>query len=156
MKYVVNVSTRLKDIEERRIKEHDVKIYNTQEEIDADIVDGALKYGGDIMITFDCVVNGTIRAWDVLCKNIKAEDINALNIRAGNINAWNISALDIKAGDISYHGFCIAYSSIRCTSHTGRRDNHIIKALDGEIIIEEKEDKTIVIDGVEYELRRKG
>ena len=52
-----------------------------------------------------------------------------------NIDAHNITADNIDACNISFHAFCISYNNIKCTSIKGRRENHIMKALDGDIII---------------------
>ena len=82
-----------------------------------------------------------IDAWD-----ITAWDINAYNIEAWDIIAWNIKAINIKvenifksttinARDIRYHAICLAYSSIKCQSIKGRRDNAKYFVLDGEIEI---------------------
>ena len=87
-----------------------MKIYNTQEEINADILDGVLKHNGDIKITFNCVIEA----------NIDARNINARNINAVNIDAWNIK----------YYATCIAYKSFKCRSVKGRRDNSIHMCLD--------------------------
>lgn len=77
-----------------------MKIYNTQKEIDADIVNGVLYHHGHIEITFDCVIEADINVGYINAWNINARDINAANINAGNINAGNINAGDIKAGNI--------------------------------------------------------
>ena len=95
-----------------------MKIYNTQAEIDADIVDGVLQYDGDIEITFDCVVGG----------DIDAGNIDALDIKANNIKAKNI-----KANNIVYFAFCIAYNSLKCRSIKGTRVNSIHTCLDKNI-----------------------
>ena len=105
-----------------------MKIYNTQAEIDADIVDGVLQYDGDIEITFDCVVGGDIDAG-----NIDALDIKANNIKANNIKANNIKAKNIKANNIVYFAFCIAYNSLKCRSIKGTRVNSIHTCLDKNI-----------------------
>lgn len=125
-----------------------MKIYNTQAEIDADIVDGVLRVKDDVSITFDCVING-----DLYCRNLKAGCIKVLNIDAGNIdarniNAENIYAYNITAGDINYYAVCFVYKNITCTSIKGRRENAKHFCLDGKITIIEKE--TIEIEGKKY------
>lgn len=136
------------------------KVYNTQEEIDADIADGVLHVEDDIQITFDCVVKGNIDAGNIDAENIDAENIDAgnidaenidaLNINAGNINAGNINADDINADDINawnikagkinarnilYYAVCFAYSSFKCKSIKGLRENSRHFCLDSEIEI---------------------
>ena len=124
------------------------RVYNTQEEIDADTVNGVLHVEDDIQITFDCVVKGSIDAWNINARNIKADDIdawninagnidaddiNAGNIDAGNINARNIDAGNIDAGNILYYAVCFAYSSFKCKSIKGLRENSRHFCLDREI-----------------------
>ena len=85
-----------------------------------------------------------IFALDIDAWNITAWDINAYNIEAWDIIAWNIKAINIKvenifksttinARNIRYHAICLAYSSIKCQSIKGRRDNAKYFVLDGKI-----------------------
>lgn len=119
-----------------------MKTYNTQAEIDADIIDGVLKVDDDIKITFNCIINAHISAWDINALDISAWDINAWDINAGDISAWdikawNISALNIEAGDISFYAVCFAYEKFSCKSISGRRENSKFFCLDSEVIIGE-------------------
>ena len=123
-----------------------MKIYNTQKEIEKDIVDGCLKVNDDIKITFDCLINADISALD-----ISARDISALNISARNISALDISARNIVADDINYYAFCIAYYSFKCKSIVGSRRYCIHKCLDGDIEIVTPK-RIITIDDKKIEL----
>ena len=108
------------------------------------------------IFNFDLRINAHIKAYDIKACDIKAFniqanginawDINAYNIEAWDIIAWNIKAINIKvenifksttinARDIRYHAICLAYSSIKCNSIKGRRDNAKYFVLDGEIEI---------------------
>ena len=81
-----------------------MKVYNTLEEVNEDIVDNVLTIQGDVTFTMPLlkidasilVKAGNIKAW-----NINAGSIDAWNIDAGSIDAWNIKAWDINAGDIN-------------------------------------------------------
>lgn len=83
-----------------------MKVYNTIEEIKADIVDRKLKINSSVEFNISFQVDASIEvAGDIKARNIKAWDINAWDIRAwnieaGDIRAWNIDAGNIKAGDI--------------------------------------------------------
>lgn len=78
-----------------------MKIYNTQEEIDADIVDGVLKSDCSIRITFNCVIKGSLRiAGDINAGIIDAWNIKAKNVKAGDIYAWDVDVLGIIAKNI--------------------------------------------------------
>ena len=148
-----------------------MKIYKTQSEVEADIKNGVLAISGDVK--FECpisidasiiVTNGNITArnitarninawditaWDITAGDINAGDINArninaLNITARDITAWEINAGDINAGDISYHAFCSAYQSIKCTSIKSRRPKAQEPiCLDGQLEIKPKEDEDV-------------
>jgi hypothetical protein len=123
-----------------------MKIYKTQEEVNADIKDGVLSISGDVK--FECSISieativvdaGNINASNINAVNIdawdiNAWDINAVNINAGNINAWdinarninarNINAVDINAGNILYFAFCCVYQGIQCLSIKAKREIH--------------------------------
>ena len=78
-----------------------------------------------------------INAWEINARNINAWEINARNINAEDINAEDIKARDINAGDINFYAVAIAYKSFKCKSWKARRDNYVIKCLDGDIEIKE-------------------
>ena len=90
-----------------------MKIYKTQKDVEADIVNGVLAITGDvkfdvfisiaakIVVTAGDITAGDITARDINAWNITARDINAGNITARDINAWNINAWNITAGDIT-------------------------------------------------------
>ena len=94
-----------------------MKIYKTQEEIEADIKDGALTVEGDVKFEVSFSIMASLKiagdidardinardiiAWDINAGNINARDINARDINARDINAWDINARDIDARDIN-------------------------------------------------------
>ena len=98
-----------------------MKIYKTQKEVEADIVDGQLVI--DDSVVFECSIK--------ISASISALDILALDISAGNISARNISA-----GGISFYAFCCAYVKLVCKSIKGRRKNSKYFCLDSEVVIE--------------------
>ena len=98
------------------------KIYKTQEEVNADVIDNNLIIRGDVSFEFSVkiagsliVTEGDIEAWNIEA----AEDIEARNIVAGNIKAGR----DIKAEKISFYAVAFAYSGFKCKSIFGRRKN---------------------------------
>ena len=114
-----------------------MKIYKTQEEIEADIVDGVLKIRGDVKfeVSFSIeakiiVEAGNIKAEDIEAWNIEAGNIKAEDIKAGNIKAWNI-----EARDISFYAVAFAYLSFKCKSIVGQRNNNKYFCLDKEVEI---------------------
>ena len=111
----------------------DLVIFEFDLKVEADIYARNIKAHSIFVLNID--------AWD-----INAHDINAYNIEAWDIIAWNIKAINIKVENIfqsttinarfiRYHAICLAYSSIKCQSIKGRRDNAKNFVLDGEIEI---------------------
>ncbi len=96
---------------------------------------------GDLVLTQNTAFGESIDVrGNITCKGGRFNlEVNG-NIDARNISAGNISAGDISAGDISYYAFCVVYSSIKCTSIKGRRENSFHKALDGKITIKKREE----------------
>jgi len=110
------------------------------------IKNGVLKVNDSLEIAFDGFkINADIKCQNICSKeyrrNIVAGDIVAGDIVAGDIGAWNIIAWNIDAWNIDYHAACIAYSSFKCISIKGRRENSIHKCLDGEIELKKEETK---------------
>jgi len=140
-----------------------MKVYKTQTEVDADLVQGNLIVDDDVKFECEVTIPGDINAGDINARNINAYNINAYNIDAGDIvagdiNAGDINARNIVAGDINacninacninYHAFCTSYSSIKCTSHKARRNNaNSPICLDGKLTIK-KTTKEVTMDEV--------
>ena len=76
-------------------------VINTQEELEALIVDGCIAINNNLRITCDVSVEVDIKAWNIKAGNINAGNIDARDINAGNIDAaWDINARNIKVGNI--------------------------------------------------------
>lgn len=108
-----------------------MKIYKTQAEIEADIVDGLLKIYDDVKFKVSFKIDASMNVYG---------NIDAWNIDARDINAWNIDALDINAQnidarDISFFAVAVAYFSFKCKSITSRRDNGKYFCLDADVEI---------------------
>jgi hypothetical protein len=80
-----------------------------------------------------------INGWNINCKNINGWNINGWNINCKNINCKNIDCKNINCNELIFYAFVIAYKSFKCKSWKARRDNYVIKCLDGKIEI--KDDK---------------
>ena len=122
-----------------------------------EVIDGDLIVTGNISgkdgSRFNLRVEGNITAYNIVAGNINARNIDAWNINAGNIDALGINARDINAGDINardidalnmdirdliFWAVAIAYKSFKCKTWKARRDNFVIKCLDGEVQGEKK------------------
>lgn len=121
-----------------------MKIYNTQEEVNADVKNECLNIYDDVIFNCNIYMSSI---------NINAYNINAYNINANNINANDINANDINANNIDYYAFCISYNNIECLSIKGRRKNSFHKCLDGKLTIKHKK-HVITIDGKNIELSK--
>ena len=135
-----------------------MKIIKDNEELKSYIVDGVAKFNESIECNFDICIDAdieafnitaseikarNIKAWDIKANEIKAgditsSDITASDITAGDIKANDITASDITANDINYWSYCIALSSLKCSSIKGGRFNSIHKCLDSPIEIIKK------------------
>ena len=140
-----------------------MKVYKSQAEIEADIVDGVLLIKGDVRfeVSFSIeakivVEAGNINALNINAWDIDAWDINARDIKAGNIDALNINAWDIKAGDISFYAVAFAYTSFICKSIVGRRENSKYFCLDKEVEIKKKamteEQREFFVDDIIHDI----
>src|SRR3990167_483737 len=89
-----------------------MKIYKTQQEVEADIVDGVLTIQGDVSFEFSLSIEASI-----------------------DINAWDISAQNIIARNISFFAVAFARISFKCKSIIGRRENSKYFCLDSEVEI---------------------
>jgi hypothetical protein len=143
-----------------------MKMYDTQEEFDAEVRDYVFKVEDDVQFKFDLITGADIKAWNIEAWNIEAGDIKAESIKAGDIEAENIGAGDIDAGNIKarnieavdidawkidYFAVCFAYKNFKCKSVKGRRKNSKHFCLDSDIEFIEPQ-HTITIDGKEIEI----
>lgn len=76
---------------------------------------------------------GNINAWNIKAVDINARDINARNINARDVNAGDIKAVDINAWNIRFYAICCAYSTFRCKTINGARENAKYFCLDNEV-----------------------
>ena len=122
-----------------------MKVYKTQQEIEADIKDGVLAVEGDVKFECSFVIEARISVrGNIDAGNIDAWNINAGNIDAWNINAGNINAGNINAGNIKYYAACLSYQNIKCNSIIAKRDKHCDPVcLDGKLTIVKKEDTEV-------------
>ena len=90
-----------------------MRIYNTIEELQKDIVDNLLRVDDDITINFNLnmpelnIAVRDISAKDITVRNIKAIDFRAGNVDAEDINIRDIKAICVKAEDINAGGIFV-------------------------------------------------
>ena len=77
-----------------------MKTYNSQEEVEKDVVDWVLKIKDDITFTFDLKMYIDIVAYNINAKNIHVNNIDCYDIKAYNININDIKAFKIKSYNI--------------------------------------------------------
>ena len=93
-----------------------MRIYKTQEEVNADVKDGMLVVDEDVRFEFSLKIEASLK--------IKGD------ISAGDISAW-----DISARNISFWAVAFAYVKFVCKSIKGTRENAKYFCLDNEIVI---------------------
>ena len=72
-----------------------MRIYNSQEEVEKDVVNWVLKVDDDVTFNFDLIMD-----IDIIAHNINVYNFYVHNIDAHNINSYNIMAIDINANNI--------------------------------------------------------
>ena len=112
-----------------------MKIYKTQQELEADIKDGLLKVDDDVKIECNININASIicrnlYCWDLDCGNLNCEDLNCGDLHCGDLNCG-----DLNCRDLSYYAIAVAYYKFKCKSVVGRRINSKHFCLDSEVII---------------------
>jgi len=131
-------------------REKKMKIYKTQQELEADIKDGLLKVNDDVKIECNININASIICWNLDCMNLNCGNLNCGDLNCGNLNCWNLDCRDLNCMDLhcrnlSYYAVAFAYESFKCKSIEGRRNNSKHFCLDSEVKItgEENENNTI-------------
>ena len=124
-----------------------MKIYNTQEQINADIINGVLTIDGWVQFKCHCKINaslkisGDVDAWDLDIQNIEAQNIRSLNFAAWDIKAQNIDALgniaarNIEAADINFFRVAFATETFRCKSIKGLMKKNKYFCLGSDVVI---------------------
>ena len=94
--------------------------------------DGDLKVEGDIIGVnknkFNLIVKG-----DLECRNLKCGDLECRDLECRNLKCWDLKCWDLDCWDLEFYATAITYNSFKCRNWKAKRDNYIIKCLDGEI-----------------------
>ena len=88
---------------------------------------------GDLVLTEDTIINDDIKVEG----NVRCEG-GLWNLNCWNLNCWNLTCRDLTCKDLSFWGVAISYYSFKCKSWNAKRDNYVIKCLDGEIEIKDE------------------
>ena len=112
------------------------------------VIKGDLVLKENYSIDDDLKVEGNIRCeggpWNLNCLDLNCWDLNCRNLNCWDLNCLYLNCLDLDCRnlnclDLDFNGVAIAYKSFKCKSWKAKRDNFVIKCLDGEIEI--KKDK---------------
>jgi len=97
-----------------------------------EIVEGNLIVKGNITgengRRFHLTVIGDLNCGDLTCGDLNCWDLNCWDLNCRDLTCW-----DLNCGDLNFYAVAIAYNSFKCKSWKARRDNYVIKSLDGEI-----------------------
>jgi hypothetical protein len=121
-----------------------------------------MKIVGDLVLTEDyhidedLTVEGNIRCegglWNLTCDDLTCDDLNCCDLKCCDLkccdlkccvlNCYDLKCCDLncwnlKCENLNFYGVAIVYNSMECRSWKARRDNYIIKCLDGEIKVED-------------------
>ena len=127
------------------------------------IIEGDLIMTEDMTFDDDLKVNGNIYGKDGIkydlncgnlnclnlnCENLTCLDLNCENLNCWDLNCWDLTCFDLtcrdlncgnlNCWDLTFYAVAIAYKSFKCKTWKARRQNYIIKCLDGEIKGEQK------------------
>ena len=131
-------------------REKKMKIYKTQQELEADIKDGLLKVDDDVKIECNININASIICWNLdcgylYCQNLDCWDLDCMDLDCGDLNCGDLNCMDLNCGDLnckdlncgdlSYYAIAVAYYKFKCKSVVGRRNNSKHFCLDSEVII---------------------
>ena len=83
-------------------------------------------------INDDVKVEGNIICEDG-CWNLDCRDLNCGNLNCGNLDCRDLNCGNLNCGNLNFYAVAVAYNSFKCKSWKARRNNYIIKCLDGEI-----------------------
>ena len=94
------------------------------------------EFNGDLILEKDTEFSESI----IVYGNIRGKDNKRFNLKVkGNLNCLDLNCWDLDCWDLSFYAIAIAYNSFKCKSFKAIRENHIIKCLDGKVIVNGKE-----------------
>jgi hypothetical protein len=94
--------------------------------------DEDLKVEGDIYGKDGDRFNLTVRG-DLNCRNLDCRDLNCWDLDCRNLDCRNLNCRDLNCWDLDFYAVAIAYNSFKCESWKAKRENYVIKCLDGKI-----------------------
>ena len=101
------------------------------------VIKGDLVMTEDMTFDEDLVVKGNIFGKNGHKYSLKVNgDLNCFNL-----NCFDLNCLDLNCRDLSYYAVAFAYTSFKCKSVKGRRENSKHFCLDGEVQITEEKKK---------------
>ena len=122
-----------------------MRIYKTQQEVEAAIKNRILRVNDDVKIECNISINASIICRDLDCMDLDCGNLNCGNLDCGNLDCgnlncrdldcWNLNCWDLDCRDLSYYAIAVAYYKFKCKSVVGRRINSKHFCLDSEVII---------------------
>ena len=90
-----------------------------------------LKVIGDLDCrNLDC---NNLNCWDLNCWDLNCNNLNCHNLDCWNLDCWNLNCLNLNCKDLTFYAIAIAYNSFKCRTWKARRENYVIKCLDGRV-----------------------
>ena len=72
---------------------------------------------------------------DLDCNNLNCGDLDCWDLNCNNLNCWDLNCNNLNCLNLNFYAIAIAHKSFKCKSWKAKRNNYIIKCLDGEIEI---------------------
>ena len=102
------------------------------------VIKGDLVLKENTIINDDVKVEGNVRceggSWDLNCRNLNCRDLDCGNLNCWNLDCWNLNCRDLNCRNLDFYAVAVVYKSFKCKSWKEKRENYIIKCLDGDIV----------------------
>ena len=104
------------------------------------IIDDDLKVQGHVRCEggYWNLTCGDLDCHNLVCHNIDCNKLDCHNLDCNDIDCHNLVCHNLVCYNLVFYTIAIAYTSFKCKSWKARRDNYVIKCLNGEIEIKDK------------------
>ena len=107
-------------------------------------INGDLIMEKDMTFNEDLVVEGGIFGKDgnkfnlrvfgnLNCLNLNCGNLDCFNLNCFNLNCRDLNCRDLNCRDLNFYAIAIAYNSFKCKTWKARKQDCIIKCLNGKI-----------------------
>ena len=88
---------------------------------------------GDWILKENTIIDDDVKVeGNIICEGGRW-NLNCWNLNCGDLNCEDLNCWNLNCKDLNFYAVAVAYNSFKCKSWKARRNNYIIKCLDGEI-----------------------